>query len=135
MALHQIGSWYAKVREAFIDTAPCSYLIQRIEAGAGQKVFRFDHLLLIRCGNIIYVHCPNDLQTETAVLSGFVHQPRTHTLLKDSRSLPFVVNVIPWRRTSQPCLRVRGLPVNEISDEVLVIMLELDDESMAYPSH
>ena len=131
-ALRRIGDWYGRVREAFDGTVPCSYLVQRAAAGAsGDTLFRYDELLLTRRGNTIYVHCPHDLQTGGAVLSGFAEAPRAATLLNDGRELAWAVDVIPWRWTSRPCLRIRDLPVNELTGEVLVIKLELDDESTA----
>ena len=131
-ALRRIGDWYRRVREAFAGTVPCSYLIRRDVAGAsGDTLFRYDELLLTRRGNTIYVHCPHDLQTGGAVLGGFAHEPRAVTLLNDGRELPWAVDVIPWRWTARPCLRVRALPVNEITDEVLVIKLDLDAEATA----
>ncbi len=57
--------------------------------------------------------------------------PRAATLLNDGRELAWAVDVIPWRWTARPCLRIRDLPVNELTNEVLVIKLELDDESTA----
>ena len=131
-ALRRIGDWYGRVREAFDGAVPCSYLVQRAAAGAsGDTLFRYDELLLTRRANTIYVHCPHDLQTGGAVLSGFAEEPRAVTLLNDGRELAWAVDVIPWRWTSRPCLRIRDLPVNEITGEVLVIKLELDDESTA----
>ena len=131
-ALRRIGDWYRRVREAFDGTVPCSHLVQRGAAGAsGDTLFRYDELLLTRRGNTLYVHCPHDLQTGGAVLGGFAEEPRSVTLLNDGRELAWAVDVIPWRWTARPCLRICDLPVNEITDEVLVIKLELDDESTA----
>ena len=102
-ALRRIGDWYGRVREAFDGTVPCSHLVQRTAAGAsGDTLFRYDELLLTRRGNTIYVHCPHDLQTGGAVLSGFAEEPRSVTLLNDGRELAWAVDVIPWRWTARP---------------------------------
>jgi alpha-L-fucosidase len=93
----------------------------------GTHLFRYDELLLTRKGNTFYVHLCNDLQTSAAVLAGIDDQPKRAVLLNDGRELPFSVDTIPWRWKEKPCLRIKQLPVNEITDEVMVIKVEFDD--------
>jgi alpha-L-fucosidase len=120
--LARIGRWYAKVREAFAGTDPCSYML----TSGDTTLFRYDEVLLTRRGNTLYVHCPHDLQTSTIVLPGIDVMPRDAVLLNDGRPLRCVVDTIPWRWREKPCLRVTGLPVDEITGETLVARLELD---------
>jgi hypothetical protein len=61
------------------------------------------------------------------VLPGIDAWPRAAALLNDGRPLRSVVDTIPWRWREKPCLRLTGLPVNEITDEPLVARLEFED--------
>ncbi len=121
--LARIGRWYARVREALVGATPCSSML----TGGGSYPFRYDDVLLTRKGNTFYVHCPQDLQTSAIVLPGLEALPRSAVLLNDGRPLRAVVDTIPWRWREKPCLRLTGLPVNEITDEALVVRLEFDD--------
>jgi alpha-L-fucosidase len=61
------------------------------------------------------------------VLAGLDDEPRRAVLLNDGRELAFGVDTIPWRCKEKPCLRIKQLPVNEITDEVMVVRIEFDD--------
>ena len=121
--LARIGRWYNRVKEAFVGAVPCSSMV----TAAATHLFRYDDVLLTRKGNIFYAHCPQDLQTSAIVLPGIEAWPRSAVLLNDGRPLRSVVDTIPWRWKEKPCLRVTGLPVNEITDEPLVVRLDFDD--------
>ena len=71
--------------------------------------------------NTIYVHCPFGLQTDSVVLNGFSHQPKTAKILKTSKLLPAKVDTLP-------CLQIRNLPSNDFVNESFVIKLEFDEE-------
>ena len=122
-SLKRIGVWYSKVKESFAGTIPCSHMLNI----GGTHLFRYDELLLTRKGNTFYVHLCNDLQTSAAVLAGIDDEPKRAVLLNDGRELPFSVDTIPWRWKEKPCLRIKKLPVNEITDEVMVVRVEFDD--------
>ena len=129
--LELIGNWYNKVKESFINTHPCSYLIQTETVGAGAKLFKYDELFLTRNMNKIYVHCPFGLQTDSVVLNGFSLQPKTVVLLNNGKMLSAKVDTLPWRWTSLPCLQIRELPSNDFANETFVIKLEFDEKLMA----
>jgi alpha-L-fucosidase len=122
-SLKRIGQWYAKVKESYAGTIPCSHMLTT----SATHLFRYDEILLTRRGNTFYVHLCNDLQTSAAVLAGIDDEPKRAVLLNDGREVPFSVDTIPWRWKEKPCLRIKQLPVNEITDEVMVVRVEFDD--------
>ena len=121
--LKRIGEWYKRTKEAFTGTVPCSYMLNASAA----HLSRYDNLLLTRRGNTFYVHCYQGLQASAAVLSGIDEEPKEAILLNDGRSLEYCMDTIPWRWKDKSCLRIKKLPVNEITDEPLVIKLIFDD--------
>lgn len=131
-SLRRIGQWYTKVREAFEGTEPASYLggKDEIESASEVKnrVFR-DHVLLTRKGNNVYVHAYRDLQSNTIILKPLGVLPQRAILLNDGRELETSVDLLPWYWQERAYLRVRNLPINEITDEVLVIKLEFGDDA------
>lgn len=129
--LRRIGEWYRKVKEAF-DADPASYLGGLDEIGAAGetkgKVYR-DHVLLTRKGNTIYVHAYRDLQSNTIILKPLKVKPQRAVLLNDGRELETSVDLLPWYWQELPYLRICNLPVNEISDEVLIVKLEFGEDA------
>jgi alpha-L-fucosidase len=91
-------------------------------------LFRYDDLLLTRRGNTFYVHLFQDLQTSGVVLECFDRPPRSAVLLNTGEPVPFVVDTIPWRWRKKPCLRLRGLPVNRVTDEPMVVRLDFAED-------
>jgi len=128
--LQQIGKWYGKIRESVAE--PCSEILASRPRGQYP-----DNALLTQRENTFYVHLPAASPTTSVVLDCFTQIPESTTLLNDGRVLSAVVETIPWRWTEGPCLCIRGLPVNEILDEVLVIKLDFGEAaaemSFAHP--
>ena len=113
--LQRIGKWYRAMRESVEQVEPYSQLI------ANRNV------LLTRKGNDLYVHLHREPLTEAVKLNPIDVAPRRTTLLNDGRAVEFAVELLPSEHVSQKkCLRLRKLPVNEMSDTVLVIKLEFD---------
>ncbi|MFE5319474.1 alpha-L-fucosidase [Paenibacillus sp. NPDC056579] len=128
-ALRTIGAWYKSVKEAFEDTVPASDMAGKDEivmAGSQHRVER-DHVLLTRKGNDLYVHLYRDTQSNAVVLKPLNVAPRRAVLLNNGQELPFSVDLLPWYWRERPYLRIRNLPVNELTDTVMVIKLEFDD--------
>ena len=119
-SLTRIGRWYTRVREAFTDTVPASSMLDWSDAG----IPRYGEVMLTRRGNTVYALATSDLHTGSIVLPDLTDEPRTVTLLNDGRSLGHRVDLLPTRWTRRPCLRVTGVPVNEITDEPIVVKLE-----------
>ena len=123
--LERIGSWYGRVKEGFGGCKPCSYMLS--EEGFLTK---YDSVLLTRNRNTIYVHAYQDLQTSGIMLHPMQTPPQKATLLNDGREVKTEVDVTPWRWKSRPALRLYDLPVNEITDEPLIIKLEFGEEAV-----
>jgi alpha-L-fucosidase len=130
-ALKRIGSWYSKVKEAFEGTEPASYLGGKDEILSADevqsRVFR-DHVLLTRKGNTVYVHAYRDLQSNVIVLKPLDLLPERAVLLNDGRELEVQVALLPWYWQEKAYLCIRNLPVNDLTDEVLVIRLEFAED-------
>jgi alpha-L-fucosidase len=121
-ALKRIGAWYNRVKESFGDCVPATSMMTYFEADMRDKV------LLTRRGNTIYVHLYEDPATTAVDLMPFDVAPVKATLLNNGRELETIVNLTPGHHKQQRgFLRVRGLPTNEITDEVLIIRLDFDD--------
>jgi alpha-L-fucosidase len=130
-ALKKIGTWYKSVREAFDGTIPASDMINKDEmktAGSNVIIER-DSALLTRKGNTIYVHLYRDPQSNSILLKPLDVLPRKATLLNNQQELEFSVDLMPCFWKERPYLRIRNLPVNELTDSVMVIKLEFDESA------
>ena len=86
-----------------------------------------DPMLLTRRGNTVYVHLPDDTETDGIVVKPFDMLPLRATLLNNGQPLETSVDMpASLHREGRKYLRVRGLPVNEITGETLIIKLEFD---------
>jgi len=129
-SLKVIGDWYARVKEAFTDTYPASYMVDKDEMfmeGGQTRVVR-DEVWVTRKDNTIYVHMPQDPQSTSILLKPIQIMPKKVTLLNDGRPLEARVDVVPWHWQEKPWLRVRGIPVNEITNEVMIIKVEFAED-------
>ncbi len=120
-ALKTIGNWYQRVKEAFNGTVPATSIIT--QATENMK----DEVLLTRKGNNLYVHLYKDIQTTAVILKPLDILPKRATLLNNGQELEARVDLLPSHHRERPYLRIRNLPTNEITGEVLVIKLEFDD--------
>jgi alpha-L-fucosidase len=113
--LKRIGAWYGAVKESLEGTLPASHLTANRE------------VLLTRRENALYVHCFLDPVGDSVKLKPIAVLPKQATLLNDGRALPCSVDMAPREHAEQKgYLRVRGLPVNEMANTVLVAKLEFD---------
>ena len=121
-ALQKVGKWYKKTREAFEGTVPATTIITQT------KHEMKDEILLTRRGNTIYVHLYKDIQSTAVILKPLDKLPKKATLLNNGQELEARVDYLPsLYRDHHPFLRIRDLPTNEITDEVLIIKLEFDE--------
>jgi alpha-L-fucosidase len=128
--LRALGSWYRSVKEAFTDTLPASYMGGRDEIIGSDEVHSVvarDHVLLTRKGNYLYVHVYKDLQGDCIVLRPLDRQPERAVLLNNGQELETSVELLPWYWKEKPYLRIKRVPVNEMTGTVMVIRLEFDD--------
>lgn len=121
-SLKQIGDWYNRVKESFEDTIPATSMITDNTATPMR-----DPMLLTRRGNTIYVHLYTDAAANGIVVKPFAKLPLRATLLNNGQELETCVNMPAFlHREGRKYLRIRNLPVNELSSEVLIIKLEFD---------
>ena len=128
-ALEAIGKWYSTVKEAFVGTVPASWLVEKDEIvmGDGQKTILRDEFLVTRKGNTLYIHLYRDPQSTAIVLKPLDIMPKKAILLNNQQELEARVDVTPWHWREKPYLRIRNLPVNELSDTVMIVKLEFDE--------
>ena len=128
--LAQVGNWYRRVREAFDGTVPASTVIDDDAIGmhGGARHVPRDSMLVTRKGNTIFVHLPAAPQSTGLILKPLRVAPERATLLNDGSELRATVETTPWHWQEPPYLRLSGLPVNRMTDTVMVIRLDFADD-------
>jgi len=113
--IKRIGLWKKSVDESFTDTETDSELVSS------------PGVLITKKDNTIYVHL-NRLPVGNGIkLKPITIAPKKATLLNTSKKVDFAANLCPSdHATQQPYLRLRNLPVKEMSDTVMVVKLEFD---------
>jgi alpha-L-fucosidase len=113
--LLRIGGWYSKVRESLEGTVPASHLTSN------------RNVLLTRQGNDLYVHLHKVPAGDAVKLKPLAAAPRRATLLNTGKPVEFAMDMVPGDHLEQKgYLRLRKLPVNELSNAVLVVKLEYE---------
>jgi alpha-L-fucosidase len=116
-----IGDWYKRVRESYEYAEPASELIGK------------NNMMLTKKGNAIYVHLNGAVQTTGYELYPINAAPQSAVLLNNNQKVDFSVELIPavFDKSEsvgmQECLQLYNLPVNEFSNETLVIKLNFAD--------
>jgi alpha-L-fucosidase len=85
------------------------------------------NVLVTQLGRKVYVHLYKDPETTGVLLADFAALPTKATLLNTGQELEVRLDrrgAALWFQT--PYLRIRGLPVNELLDEVLVVKLAFE---------
>ena len=109
--LRDLGSWYRRVRESYLDAEPASQLSENRA------------VLLTRRGDCLYVHLGREPASTAVCLKPLAQPPVQAVLLNTGAAVDARVEVAPDHWDERPWLRLRGLPVNELADEVLVVRL------------
>ena len=127
--LAQVGNWYRRIREAFDGTAPASTVIDDDAIGmhGGARHMPRDSMVT-RKRNTIYVHLPAAPQSTGLTLKPLRVAPERATLLNDGSELRATVETTPWHWQEPPYLRLSGLPVNRMTDTVMVTRLEFGQD-------
>ena len=127
--LKKIGKWYLNVKESFEDTESVTGMVEKDEFAMSEagKIER-DEVLITKKDNTLYVHLFKDPQSSAIILKPLDLMPKRVTLLNDGRALEPIVDVTPWHWKEKPLLRIRNLPVNEMTDTVMVLKLEFDED-------
>ena len=114
--LRNVGAWYGKVRDAFDQAEPASHLIENRD------------VLLTRKGKSLYVHLFRYPSSEAVALAPIKTMPRRAVLLNTGAPVRACVDLLPSRfRDGKECLRLRGLPVNDLTDTVMVVRLDFEE--------
>jgi len=114
--LREVGTWYAKVRDAFDGCVPASELTDNGE------------VLLTRKGNTLFVHVARPLRSEAVVLKPMRTQPKRAVLLNTGKEVQTEVALLPvYWQSREAFLRIKGLPVEELCGEALVVRLDFDE--------
>jgi len=122
-SLRAVGNWYKRIRESLEDAVPATSMITYYTESGQMR----DPVLLTRNGNTIYVHLYQDPAADGIVLRPFDTLPARATLLNNGAPLECSVDITPfYHRDRTPYLRIRHLPTNEMTNEVMVLKLEFD---------
>ncbi|MDP6775921.1 MAG: alpha-L-fucosidase [Candidatus Latescibacteria bacterium] len=115
-ALRELGIWYRAVREAFIDV---EYAVEELST---------IDMLVTRREDLLYLHLFDPPEVNRVVLDHLSTVPARATLLNNGQSLEIASDSLPtyFRRESRCPVRIKNLPVDEMSGTVMVIKLELD---------
>ncbi len=113
--LKRIGIWKKSVDESFTN----------IKTDAG--LIDSSGVLVTKRDKTVYVHL-NKLPVGNGIkLKPITVEPQNATLLNNGKKIDFAVNLCPSDHASQqPYLRLRNLPVNEMSNTVMIVKLEFD---------
>lgn len=116
--LKTIGVWYKSIKDSVYRAKPLTGIVDNRE------------ILLTSCDRKIYVHLYKYPKSSTVWLSPLDSLPASARLMNDGRDVETKVEVTPLIfKEEKPMLRISNLPVNEFSNEVMVI--ELEFESLA----
>ncbi|MBM3212078.1 glycoside hydrolase [Candidatus Poribacteria bacterium] len=114
--LGSVGKWFCKVRESLVEAEPASGILDR------------EDFMLTRNRNNLYVHFHKDPEASGVLMNPLKIAPKKATLLNTGRDVKADVEVVPTMSVPPnrkgPCLRISGLPVNELVNEIMVVKLE-----------
>lgn len=114
--LQNIGSWYTRVKESFLDTIPASGMTDN------------DEVLLTKKGNVLYVHQYQPLVKSGIVLAPIHELPQRATLLNTGEEIETGIDFLPSRFSEKrKYLHLRNLKVNDLCNTVPIIKLEFDN--------
>ena len=113
--LRRIGKWKSAVEESFAKVLPDSELLG------------IPGVFLTKNDRTLYIHLNKMPVGDGIKLKPISVLPIKATLLNTGKKVDCVVNLCPSDHASQqPYLRLRNLPVNELSNTVLVAKLEFE---------
>ena len=112
--LRRIGKWYSSIKESYTDVALSSLISDK-------------SVSLTRRKNILYIHFNSGLNKDGFSLKPINKLPVNAVLLNNGKPVTCVLTNIPGDYPDKtPYLRLHDLPVNELSDTMLVVKLEFD---------
>ena len=114
--LRNVGAWYANVKEAFEGCEPASQLSKNRSVYLTQK------------NSTLYVHLTQFPISEAVILNPIQTLPKRAVLLNTGNPVEACVDFIPslWE-SGQKFLRIRNLPVDDFSNQVMIVRLDFDE--------
>jgi hypothetical protein len=117
--IRKVGSWYRRVAESFDgDCVP-------------EEKYKCTEAMTVQRGNIIYLHCTDKLSCCGLSLKKMTVMPKSVILLNTGEPLLYGIDNLPddfdggMLRT--PSLHIYNIPADELSNEVIVIKICLND--------
>ena len=110
------------MKEAFYGAEPASALTDN------------KGVMLTRKGNTLYVHLSRSPENTAVILKPIDILPREAVLLNTQKELEVRVDRGGRHWKEKDYLRIRNLPVNDLTDTVMVIRLEFDQLPESFSS-
>ncbi len=111
--LKRLGKWYSPVRESYKNVEPVVGLVQN------------PAILLTQRDTILYIHLNKLPRGNSVNLKPIITMPIEAILLNTGQKIECTVERVPYER--EPFLFIKNLPVNEYSNEVLVVKLTFEN--------
>jgi alpha-L-fucosidase len=110
--LRELGKWYKSIEESY-NAIPAPKLL------ASRDV-------MVTCReNVVYLHFNRGLTGNGFKLKPLDTMPEKATVLNTGKPAEYSVGLLPSEHVSgRNCLRLKNLPVNEISDSVIIVKLQ-----------
>lgn len=116
--LKRLGEWYSSVQESYTGVGQAPKLIHSRDVTVTKK------------GGTVYIHFNKGLTGNGFKLKPLEVRPEKAVLLNNGKPVDFTVDLVPSEHlTQKKFLRLKNLPVNEMSDNVMVVKLEFGKES------
>ncbi len=120
MILRKIGKWYRKVYESFDGTIPATHIITK------------ENIMMTQRDTTLYAHIPIPAISSCIIPVPIEVLPLETVLLNTNTELAAKVEIIPGYFRHKPYLRIRGIPVDDLSNEVPVIKMVFDQSIREY---
>jgi alpha-L-fucosidase len=110
--LRELGKWYKSVMESY-DAVPAPRLVASSD-------------VMVTCReNVVYLHFNKGLTGNGFKLKPFDTMPEKATILNTGKPAEYSVGLLPSEHASgRKYLRLKNIPVNEMSDSVIVVKLQ-----------
>ena len=116
--LSRVGRWYRNVRESYRDVETATNVVWDSSCYVTAR------------GQTLYLHYPKGLTRGGLDLSPLSVLPVSATLLNTGASLACECVPMPgsFAKLKRPCLHVRGIPADDLSNESVVVRLEFSPD-------
>ncbi|NOY74343.1 MAG: glycoside hydrolase [Kiritimatiellaeota bacterium] len=107
--LAEIGRWYGNVKESF--------------QGTEFVVSEDADVDITRKGDILYAHLNEKRDKSGVIIQGVDKSPKSAIVMNNGNKLETAVELMPSKFQSEPCLHIWGIPIDELSNEAIVLKL------------